>query len=177
MEFVVHQPQTRTTRVAAHDGAGSLRTDVRPIPAPGPGEMLLDLLCCGFCGTDLFKLDNKTVPAGTVLGHEFVGLVSEIGSSVSAFSVGDRVVVPHHVACGECPLCRRGSHTLCPVFKQNLMNPGGFAERVLIGARAVSMAARHIPDAVSNTAASFLEPGAAAWGCSTCWCCARRCPN
>ena len=49
----------------------------------------------------------------------------------------DRVVVPQPVACGECALCRRGSETLCPVFRENLLSPGGFSDRVLVRERAV----------------------------------------
>ncbi len=116
------------------------------------------LTWCGFCGTDLFKLDNRTQTPGTVLGHELVGIVHKIGDGVTALNPGDRVVAPHHVACGRCGLCRRGSRTLCSVFKENLMSPGGFSEFVLLGERVVSEAARIIPDDVSDESAAFLEP-------------------
>ena len=147
-------------RVAACTSDGNLRIERRPVPSPGPGEVVLRLAWCGFCGTDLFKLDNQTQTSGTVLGHELVGIVQETGDGVTALEVGDRVVVPHHVACGQCGLCRRGSRTLCSVFKENLMSPGGFSEFVLLGKRVVSEAARIIPDHVSDESAAFLEPAA-----------------
>ena len=147
-------------RVAACTSDGNLRIEQRPIPAPGAGEIVLRLVWCGFCGTDLFKLDNRSQPAGAILGHELVGVVHQVGSGVATFAPGDRVVAPHHVACGRCALCRRGSRTLCSVFKENLMSPGGLSEFVLLGERIVSQAARLIPDNVPDESAAFLEPAA-----------------
>ena len=147
-------------RVAACTSDGNLRIERIPVHPLGPGEAVLRLTWCGFCGTDLFKLDNRTQAAGTVLGHELVGIVHEIGDGVTTLKLGDRVVAPHHVACGRCGLCRRGSRTLCPVFKENLMSPGGFSEFVLLGERIVNEAARVIPDHVPDESAAFLEPAA-----------------
>jgi len=64
------------------------------------------------------------------------------------------------VACGECDLCLRGSETLCPVFRENLLVPGGFAERVLVRERAVRLATFALPRHVADEAAVFLEPAA-----------------
>lgn len=146
--------------VAACDREGNLRIEARKAPVPQFGEIVLQLVWCGFCGTDLFKLNNISQPEGTVLGHELVGIVHQVGDGVTKFTQGDRVVAPHHVACGRCALCRRGSRTLCPVFKENLMSPGGFSEFVLLGERVVNQGARIIPDHVSDEAAAFLEPAA-----------------
>jgi L-iditol 2-dehydrogenase len=79
---------------------------------------------------------------------------------VSGFDLGERVVVPHHVACGSCALCRRGADTKCEDFLENLMSPGGFSTKVLIRPRAVSRAVFRVPDAVSDAQASFIEPSA-----------------
>ncbi len=179
---------------AACDGAGSVRIESRPRPVPGPGEMLLRLSCAGLCGTDLYKLRHGTAAAGTVLGHEIVGTVAALGAGVRGFAPGDRVAVPHHVACGECALCRRGSEPLCPAFAENLLVPGGFAEWVLVRERAVRAAAFGLPPTSRTTppssssrrpaccaasatpawprrrqraAPSSSAPGA--WGSSTCW--------
>lgn len=146
--------------VAACAEPGAVRLESRPRPEPGPGEMLLSLRCAGLCGTDLFKIRYGTVPPGTVLGHEVVGTVEALGAGVTGFATGDRVVVPHHVACGECALCLRGSDTLCPVFRENLLSPGGFSDLVLVRERAVRRAAFGLPDHVSDEAAVFLEPAA-----------------
>ncbi len=130
----------------------------RPVPRPGPGEMLLRLRVVGFCGTDLFKLDSGAAQAGAVLGHELVGEVIELGHGVTAFQGGDRVAVPHHVACGDCLYCRRGNETMCEVFRENLLEPGAFADTILVRARAVDQAARRIPAHLSDEAAVFMEP-------------------
>ncbi len=95
-----------------------------------------------------------------MLGHEVVGEVIARGDDVSGFEIGDRVVVPHHVPCGECHLCLSGSDTMCPVFRENLLEPGGFAERVLVRERAVRLAARRLPEHLSDEAAVFMEPAA-----------------
>lgn len=154
------KPERRTIRVVAYRGGGRSRIEERPVPEPGVGELLLRLHCCGLCGTDLYKIINDTVPAGTVLGHELVGDVAAVGADVASFAVGDRVVVPHHVACGECALCRRGAETQCPTFKENLLEPGGFSALVLVRPRAVARAARRVPDGVGDEAAAFMEPAA-----------------
>jgi len=132
----------------------------RPVPQPGPGELLLGLRVVGFCGTDLFKLNTGTAAAGSVLGHELVGEVVALGEGTGQFSLEQRVAVPHHVPCGECALCRRGSETMCTVFRENLLEPGGFADFILVRPRAAAKAARPVPDHVSDEAAVFMEPAA-----------------
>ncbi|MCP4899120.1 MAG: alcohol dehydrogenase catalytic domain-containing protein [bacterium] len=147
-------------KVAACDDDGSVRIVERDVPSPARGELLLRLRWCGLCGTDLFKLNNKLPAAGTVLGHEIVGEVVERGEGVVAFNLGDRVLSPHHVACGVCRLCRRGASTKCAAFLENLLEPGGFSEFVLVRARAVRAATWRVPDHITDAAASFLEPAA-----------------
>ena len=147
-----------TVAACAEDGA--VRLETRSRPAPGPGEMLLRLLAAGLCGTDLFKLRHATAAAGSVLGHEVVGAVAALGAGVVGFAPGDRVVVPHHVACGECDLCRRGSEPSCPAFRENLLAPGGFSDWVLVRERAVRRAAFGLPPHLKDEAAVFLEPAA-----------------
>jgi len=146
--------------VAACAGGGAVRLETRPRPLPGPGELRLRLRCAGLCGTDLFKLRQGTVAPGTVLGHEVVGTVDAVGDGAVGFAPGDRVVVPHHVACGVCALCRRGAATLCPAFRDNLLEPGGFSEHILVRERAVRLATFGLPARLSDDAAVFLEPAA-----------------
>jgi L-iditol 2-dehydrogenase len=159
-------PQTTAPRgaaamtVAACAGEGAVRIESRPRPTPGPGEMLLRLRCAGLCGTDLFKLGNGTAAAGAVLGHEIVGTVAVLGAGVQGFAPGDRVAVPHHAACGECALCRRGNEPLCPAFRENLLVPGGFSEWVLVRERAVREIVFGLPPYLADEAAVFLEPAA-----------------
>ncbi|MCG6962429.1 MAG: alcohol dehydrogenase catalytic domain-containing protein [Acidobacteria bacterium] len=149
-----------STRAVAYTGGGRSEVERRPVPTPGAGELLLRMRCCGLCGTDLYKLVHDTISPGTVLGHELVGDVEAVGDGVTRFAVGDRVMTPHHVACGGCSLCRSGADTQCGTFKENLLEPGGFSEHVLVRRRAVEQAARRVPDGVADEAAVFVEPAA-----------------
>ncbi len=143
--------------VVSEGGVSVLRPVV--LPTPGAGELLLRMRVSGLCGTDLWKLAHGGAAAGSVLGHEIVGTVIEAGPG-AAIAVGQRVVVPHHVACGTCALCRRGSETMCEVFRENLLLPGGFSERVLVRERAARLAARVVPPHLADEVAVFLEPAA-----------------
>ena len=146
--------------VIACSGHKKVQMESRLIPKPESGEVLLKLRVVGFCGTDLFKLVSEEVSVGTVLGHEVVGEVLETGGSTSKFKIGDRVSVPHHVPCGKCVLCQRHSQTMCETFRENLLEPGGFADNILVRSRAVEEAARLIPNSISDEAAVFMEPAA-----------------
>ncbi|MBT3906053.1 MAG: alcohol dehydrogenase catalytic domain-containing protein [Rhodospirillales bacterium] len=146
--------------VVACQGSDKTALEQRPMPEVGAGELLLKLRVVGFCGTDLFKLNTGSASVGTVLGHELVGEVVAVGDGVEGFNVGNRVAVPHHVPCGKCVVCRRGNETMCETFRENLMEPGGFADTVLIRPRAVELAAHVLPDHVSDEAAVFVEPAA-----------------
>ena len=146
--------------VVACLGGDKTALEQRPAPMPDAGEILLALRVVGFCGTDLFKLTTGSAVAGAVLGHEVVGEAIALGRGVDKFSLGDRIVVPHHVACGECLLCRRGNETMCDVFRENLLEPGAFADNILVRARAADLAAHRLPDHLSDEAAVFMEPAA-----------------
>lgn len=141
---------------------GGDKTELRqcPVPEPENGEIVLRLRVSGLCGTDLFKLKTGSATPGTVLGHEIVGDVAMVGPGVAAFREGDRVVVPHHVACGQCVLCRNGNETMCAAFKENLLDPGGFSDTIRIRARATRLAAHKIPGGLSDEKAVFVEPAA-----------------
>jgi len=152
--------ESRENTVIACLGGERTAMETRRMPNTGPGELLLRLRTVGFCGTDLFKLTTNGATPGTVLGHEIVGEVIGLGEDVANFAIGDRVAVPHHVSCGECLLCRRGNETMCETFRENLMEPGGFADHILIKARATAEAAHRVPDNVSDAAAVFMEPAA-----------------
>ena len=150
----------RTHHVVACRKGAPPRVEERAVPRPGNGELLLRTRVVGLCGTDLFKLDTASTTEGQVLGHELVGEVVAVGGSTMGFASGDRVAVPHHVACGVCALCRRGAETMCVAFRENLLEPGGFADHVLVKARASRFAARKLPNELSDAAAVFLEPAA-----------------
>jgi L-iditol 2-dehydrogenase len=131
--------------VVLHGGGRLAAADV-PRPAVGRGELLLRLRGCGLCGSDIAKLADPGARVPAVLGHEVVGDVVEAGEGVRGFGVGDRVVAAHHVPCGACHYCRRGSESMCRAFKESNLDPGGFAEFV------------RVPDHLGDEEASFVEP-------------------
>jgi L-iditol 2-dehydrogenase len=138
--------------------AGRLSAETWPRPAIGAGELLLRLRGCGLCGSDIAKVGAAGTRLPLVLGHEVVGDVVEIGAGVTEFAVGDRVVAAHHVPCGTCHYCRRGSASMCAAFKTSNLDPGGFAEYVRVPAANVRHATFKVPAHVSDEAASFVEP-------------------
>ena len=145
-------------KVARTTADGKLELAEAPEPAIGDGEALIELVYCGLCGTDLYKLADAGRTAGAVLGHEVVGRVLE--SRTDSLSPGDRVIAPHHAPCGDCRLCRAGAETMCPQFAENLLDPGGFAERLRLRARAVEHTVRKVDDELADEAAVFVEPAA-----------------
>jgi len=124
-------------RVARSLTSRTVAIEERPDPVAGPGEVVCRVLACGVCGSDVSETYvSRKLPA--VLGHEVVGEVLETGSGVRGVAVGDRVVIHHHVPCGECRRCRRGHETLCDQFRSTALDPGGFAERVRLSPPLVS---------------------------------------
>jgi propanol-preferring alcohol dehydrogenase len=116
-----------------------LEPAVIPEPVPGPGELLLDVRCCGVCRTDLHVLDGDLpeprVPL--VLGHEIVGVVAATGPGTSRFTIGDRVGVPWlGWTCGVCDQCRAGRENLCAQARfTGYQIDGGYAERTVADER------------------------------------------
>ena len=89
----------------------------RPVPEPGPGELLVAVRACGVCRTDLHLAEGDLVPhrPGTVPGHEVVGEVVATGRAVTGHQIGDRVGIAWlRGTCGTCRYCRRGAENLCP---------------------------------------------------------------
>jgi L-iditol 2-dehydrogenase len=143
-------------RAAVYHAPGDIRIEERRAPVPGPGEVLVEMRACGVCGSDL--MDWYQGPrAPLVLGHEPVGVVVDRGSG-DLPEPGTRVFVHHHVPCGECEYCRRGYETLCDVFKATRIEPGGFSELILVPARNAALDLLPLPDAVSDAAATAIEP-------------------
>ena len=145
-------------KVARTTAGGSLELAEAPEPPIKTGEALIELVYCGLCGTDLYKLADAGRTPGEVLGHEVVGRV--IASRADSLAPGDRVIAPHHAPCGDCRLCRSGAETMCPRFAENLLDPGGFSERLRLKARAVQRTVRKLDDGLANEAAAFVEPAA-----------------
>ncbi|HYS16678.1 MAG TPA: alcohol dehydrogenase catalytic domain-containing protein [Candidatus Binatia bacterium] len=145
-------------KAAVYRGAGRLVAEDWPTPAIGAGEVLLRLRGCGLCGSDIAKIVDPATKVPAVFGHEVVGEVAAVGAGVSSYAVGDRVVAAHHVPCGDCHYCRRGSESMCAAFKASNLDPGGFAEYVRVPAPNVRHAMFRVPAHVRDEAASFVEP-------------------
>jgi len=138
---------------------GIWRTDV-PKPTPGPNDLLIRIRKTSICGTDvhIYNWDawsRRTVPVPLVTGHEYVGVVEEIGSEVKGFSVGDRVSGEGHITCGHCRNCRAGRRHLCPnTLGVGVQRQGAFADYLVLPA----YNAFKIPDAIPDDVASILDP-------------------
>lgn len=145
-------------KVARTTAGGSLELAEAPEPPIKTGEALIELVYCGLCGTDLYKLADAGRTPGEVLGHEVVGRV--IASRADSLAPGDRVIAPHHAPCGDCRLCRSGAETMCSRFAENLLDPGGFSERLRLKARAVQRTVRKLDAGLADEAAAFVEPAA-----------------
>jgi L-iditol 2-dehydrogenase len=143
-------------RVARSFASGDVRIEEAEDPAPGPGEIVCDVLACGVCASDVTDwYIGPRLPA--VLGHELVGMVRAVGDQATAPAVGARVAIHHHTPCGECRRCRRGHETLCDRFRATRLDPGGFAERVRISEELVAELLE-LPDGFDPVTATFIEP-------------------
>jgi threonine dehydrogenase-like Zn-dependent dehydrogenase len=100
-------------------GVGDLRVESKPVPTPGPGEVLIRISACGVCGSDATEFGRHLVLAEppVALGHEFVGTVETLGEGVDSLDVGATVVCGAGIACGECKPCRAGRTNLCRSYK------------------------------------------------------------
>ncbi len=127
-----------------------------PIPVPGEDEVLLKVLTCGVCHTELDEIEGRTPPPAppVVLGHQVVGRVEQVGKSVRNLAVGDRVGVAWiFSACGRCKHCMSGNENLCPDFKATGRDVnGGYAEYMTV----LADFAHPIPDQFSDTEAAPL---------------------
>ncbi len=144
--------------VLLRPGSGVAVEDVDE-PVPGRGEMVVELIACGLCGTDVERIRGGYSAGRAVLGHEAVGRVVEVGEGVDWLGKGEVVVPHHHTNCGECYYCLSGSPTMCPEYRRHHFDPGGFAERFrvpeFIVRRGAVYKVRGLPD---PEAACLTEP-------------------
>jgi threonine 3-dehydrogenase len=136
--------------------------DLADIPKPtvGHNDVLIRVKRTAICGTDvhIYNWDErarKTIPVPMAVGHEYCGVVVEVGSEVSGFTPGDRVSGEGHITCGYCRNCRAGRRHLCRNTRGVGVNrPGCFAEYVVIPA----LNAFKLPDAIDDEIAAILDP-------------------
>ncbi len=140
--------------------------EIRDVPEPkiGPGDVLLETKATGICGWDLemwrhTMANPVTVPV--IQGHEFCGVVREVGSDVTGFEVGERVVSETSAyVCGSCAMCRTGNYNLCPERKGfGYGVDGAFTDLVKVRQGCL----HHMPDDVSFDHGCLTEPACVAY--------------
>jgi L-iditol 2-dehydrogenase len=144
-------------RVAVYYRNDDIRLEEVPIPAIGPGELLLKVAMCGICGSDVMEW-YRIKKAPRVLGHEVVGVVSEVGDGVERYKPGDRVFVSHHVPCNECRYCLRGEHTVCETLHSTNIDPGGFAEYARVPSINLECGVFFLSEDITDEEGVLIEP-------------------
>src|SRR6266851_4242946 len=156
-------------KAAVYHGRRDVRIEERPVPTgPGRGEVVLEVLMAGICGTDagefahgplLIPLDAQHPANGhcgpVILGHEFVGRIVAMGPEVEGLAVGQRVVPGAAWWCGQCRWCLEGRSNLCAqYFVLGLHADGGLAELAKVPARMCYM----VPTRCSDESAAMAQP-------------------
>jgi len=134
-----------------------IRLEEMPTPKIGPGELLVKVLACGICGSDVMEW-YRIKKAPRVLGHEIAGEIVEVGKEIKKFHVGDRVFVSHHIPCNTCRYCLNGHHTVCDTLRTTNFDPGGFAEYIRVPEMNVDRGTFILPDEISIEEGVFIEP-------------------
>lgn len=146
-------------KAAVYYEAKTLKIEELEIPTPGPEEVQIRVKACGICGTDVHIYDgdggSADVPSKTIIGHEYAGEVTAIGSSVKNFKVGDRVCIDPNWYCGSCDPCREGVVHFCEhMYSYGVTLNGGFAEYSVVNEKVVY----HIGDNVTFEQGAMVEP-------------------
>ena len=151
-------------RAAVYVGESRVAIQSVATPSIGRGEILVRVESCGVCHTDLKKIEYNLLPPPRIYGHETAGFVAAVGEDVTKFKVGDRVVVFHHIPCGDCFYCQRRLYAQCKVYKRVGITAGyepaggGFSEYVRVMDWIVERGVEIIPAAVSFDQACWVEP-------------------
>ncbi|XP_012263700.2 D-altritol 5-dehydrogenase-like [Athalia rosae] len=150
MEFLSFDPKSK-----------SLALKKAAVPVPKGTEVLVKVSYSGICGTDLHIIDGSfpcKENGPLVMGHEFSGLVESIGSEVTAFSVGQRVVVNPNDGCNTCNHCHGGNYHYCPRGGIHntigIFRDGGWSSHAVVPETQVHL----VPDGVSLPQAALAEP-------------------
>jgi L-iditol 2-dehydrogenase len=145
--------------VKTQKGVGHLSLMDMPEPTPGPGEVLIEVRAAGICGTDLHvKRDSFPYWPPVILGHEFSGVVIQLGPGCKHYKEGDRVVgEPHTRHCGQCYLCRTGNVQICPEKRSPGWGIHGSLAKYLVMPEQLL---HRIPDSMDFDTAAVVEPTA-----------------
>ena len=127
----------------------------------GSGDILVQMRACGICGSDVEKVFGKYGQPSMRLGHEPAGIITQVGTEVSDFNVGDRVFTHHHVACysDDCHECSHGNETMCKKYYESNLEPCGLADEYLVPEWNIKHGGViKIPDDMSFEEAAMIEP-------------------
>jgi len=140
-------------------GREDLRLETVADPTPGVGEVVLQVAAATTCGTDLKVWRRgghaKMLQLPTLFGHEVCGKIAAVGTGVSGWQIGDRVVANNSAPCMKCFFCQRQEYSLCPHLT---WNNGTFAEFVKIPAPIVERNLWRVPDGLTEELAAMTEP-------------------
>jgi len=150
---------TPTMPAAVYRGEHTIAVEEIPVPAVGPAQVLLEISHCGICGSDLHLMIEDWGPPGMRGGHEFSGVVVEVGAGVDGWAPGDRAVGGPSPGCGRCRQCQGGSTNLCAEHHGGIgVGPAGYARYTVIDADRLF----RIPPGLSLRNAALVEPVAVA---------------
>ncbi len=144
---------------AVFEGEGKLALKEIPVPEiKTEDEVLLEVEAASICGTDVHILEvppGHPATPGTILSHEYVGRVLDVGKGVTRFKAGDRVVVDPNLKCGGCSYCKMGMPNMCEnMTTLGIFIDGGFARYNAVPAKALHPISPHLPSEL----AVFAEP-------------------
>jgi L-iditol 2-dehydrogenase len=142
---------------------GEIRAEQVPIPTPGPGELVVKSAVALTCGTDvkMFKRGHPLAKPPQIMGHEFAGTISAVGTGVEKFRAGMRVVAANSAPCNTCYYCLIHQPNLCEHLDESIVGftwPGTYAEFVRIPQRIVRQNTFLVPDGVPLENVASLEP-------------------
>lgn len=151
-----------TTAAAVYRGDKHFTIEQVDIPAPGPGEVQINVAYCGICGTDLhIYLGHMDARVGfeRTIGHEMSGVIAAVGEGVGGLSQGQHIVVRPLDHCGDCPACKAGHEHICHKLKFiGIDSDGAFQEKWNVPAHTIHV----LPDDLDLSHAALIEPLAVA---------------
>ncbi|MBD1933960.1 MULTISPECIES: zinc-dependent dehydrogenase [Cyanophyceae] len=146
-------------------GVNQLSYEEVPVPDLAADEVLVQVRVVGLCQSDIKKIRYPLYQPPRIFGHETAGTIAKVGSEVTGWQVGQRVVVMHHIPCMHCDYCLNDNFSMCDVYKNITTTAGftpsggGFADFVKVPGHIVRNGGLiPIPDRVSFEQASFVEP-------------------
>lgn len=147
-------------------GVNDISLEKVKVPVINDSELLIKINYAGICGTDVRIFNGtKVIDSPRILGHEFSGIIKEVGTNIKKYNVGDRVTVYPMIACGNCYACNENRTNICINRKTiGYQINGGFAEYIKIPTEAINNGnVIKIPDSVTDIQAAASEPLAAAY--------------